>query len=444
MDISKLKELKIKELQKLAMECGIKSVTKYKKNELIDEILRYNEKNEACAQPSAEAVEPEKQEGAGDTMVYSDPVRRTNLMSGVLEVMADGYGFLRSNNYQSGENDVYVSVNQIRRFNLKTGDFIVGNTRMQHEGEKYQALLYVQTVNGDKVDVSIRRKPFDELTPIYPDERIRLEIGKTDYSTRIIDFVAPIGKGQRGIIVAPPKTGKTTLLKNIANSITANNPDIHLIMLLIDERPEEVTDMQRSIKGDVIYSTFDEEPANHAKVAEIVLERAKRLVEHKKDVVILLDSLTRLSRAYNLIVQPSGRTLSGGIDPGALFKPKRFFGAARNIEEGGSLTILATALVETGSRMDDVIFEEFKGTGNMEIRLDSKLQERRIFPAVDIAKSGTRHEEKLLSESELEAIRNIRKAYSNKNTAEVTETIISFITKTENNRQFIDMVEKIL
>lgn len=444
MNISNLTELKIKELQKLAVECGIKSVTKYKKNELIDEILKCNNEASAHEEDIPEPKEPEKQETQGDSMVYSDPVRRTNLMSGVLEVMADGYGFLRSDNYQSGENDVYVSMNQIRRFNLKTGDFIVGNTRMQHEGEKYQALLYVQTVNGDKVDVSIRRKAFDELTPVYPDKRLRLETGKTDFSTRLIDFIAPIGKGQRGIIVAPPKTGKTTLLKNIANSITANNPDIHLIMLLIDERPEEVTDMQRSIKGDVIFSTFDEEPSNHAKVAEIVLERAKRLVEHKKDVVILLDSLTRLSRAYNLIVQPSGRTLSGGIDPGALFKPKRFFGAARNIEEGGSLTILATALIETGSRMDDVIFEEFKGTGNMEIRLDSKLQERRIFPAVDIAKSGTRHEEKLLTEKELEAIRNIRKAYSNKNTAEVTETIISWVTKTENNQQFIDMVEKIL
>ena len=444
MNISNLTELKIKELQKLAVECGIKSVTKYKKNELIDEILKCNNEASAHEEDIPEPKEPEKQETQGDSMVYSDPVRRTNLMSGVLEVMADGYGFLRSDNYQSGENDVYVSMNQIRRFNLKTGDFIVGNTRMQHEGEKYQALLYVQTVNGDKVDVSIRRKAFDELTPVYPDKRLRLETGKTDFSTRLIDFIAPIGKGQRGIIVAPPKTGKTTLLKNIANSITANNPDIHLIMLLIDERPEEVTDMQRSIKGDVIFSTFDEEPSNHAKVAEIVLERAKRLVEHKKDVVILLDSLTRLSRAYNLIVQPSGRTLSGGIDPGALFKPKRFFGAARNIEEGGSLTILATALIETGSRMDDVIFEEFKGTGNMEIRLDSKLQERRIFPAVDIAKSGTRPEEKLLTEKELEAIRNIRKAYSNKNTAEVTETIISWVTKTENNQQFIDMVEKIL
>ena len=438
-----LKELKLKELQKLAAECGIKKISTLKKGELIEKIEEQQGKKPETAEPEkAETIS--KMDAFDDGIVYSDPVRRTNLMSGVLEVMADGYGFLRSDNYQSGENDVYVSVNQIRRFNLKTGDFIVGNTRMQHEGEKYQALLYVQTVNGDKVDVSIRRKAFDELTPVYPSERLHLERGKNDFSTRLIDLVAPIGKGQRGIIVAPPKAGKTTILKNIANSITENNPEAKLIMLLIDERPEEVTDMQRSIKGDVIYSTFDEEPSNHAKVAEIVLERAKRLVEHKQDVVILLDSLTRLSRAYNLVVQPSGRTLSGGIDPGALFKPKRFFGAARNVEEGGSLTILATALVETGSRMDDVIFEEFKGTGNMEIRLDSGLQEKRIFPAMDIAKSGTRHEELLLNTEELEAVRSIRKAYSNKNTAEVTENIINWLMKTDDNKQLVGMIDKIL
>ncbi|MBQ2932087.1 MAG: transcription termination factor Rho [Clostridia bacterium] len=437
METTELKALKLKELQILAAEIGIKKISGMKKSELIEAI---KEAKALQKEQTNEDTENDLQEAT----VYSDPVRRTNLMSGVLEVMADGYGFLRCDNYQSGENDVYVSSNQIRRFNLKTGDFIVGNARMQHEGERYQALLYVQTVNGDKVDVSIRRKSFDDLTPIYPNERLCLERGKTDYSTRLIDLVAPIGKGQRGIIVAPPKTGKTTLLKNIANSITENNPNVHLIMLLIDERPEEVTDMQRSVKGDVIYSTFDEEPLNHAKVAEIVLERAKRLVEHKQDVVILLDSLTRLSRAYNLIVQPSGRTLSGGIDPGALFKPKRFFGAARNIEEGGSLTILATALVETGSRMDDVIFEEFKGTGNMEIRLDSTLQEKRIFPAVDIAKSGTRHEELLLTPEELDAIRSIRKAYSNKNTAEVTELIINWLMKTDDNKQLVSNIGKIL
>ncbi len=429
--------LKLKELQELALKCGVKAVSKLKKSELMEKI------NDAKQNEPIASKETQDETKVED-ITYTDPVRRTNLMSGVLEVMADGYGFLRSDNYQSGENDVYVSSNQIRRFNLKTGDFIVGNTRMQHEGERYQALLYVQTVNGDKVDVSIRRKAFDDLTPVYPNERLKLERGKMDYSTRLIDLIAPIGKGQRGIIVAPPKAGKTTILKNIANSITENNPDVKLIMLLIDERPEEVTDMQRSIKGDIIYSTFDEEPSNHAKVAEIVLERAKRLVEHKKDVVILLDSLTRLSRAYNLIVQPSGRTLSGGIDPGALFKPKRFFGAARNVEEGGSLTILATALIETGSRMDDVIFEEFKGTGNMEIRLDSALQERRIFPAVDIAKTGTRHEELLLSAEELGAVLSIRKAYSNKSTAEVTELIINRLMKTESNADLVESMKKIL
>ncbi|MEG1441643.1 MAG: transcription termination factor Rho, partial [Oscillospiraceae bacterium] len=338
---------------------------------------------------------------------------------------------------------VYVSQNQIRRFRLRTGDFIVGNTRMQHEGERYQALLYVQTVNGDKVDVALRRKSFDDLTPIYPTERLKLATSKTDYAMRIIDLMAPVGKGQRGIIVAPPKAGKTTLLKNIANSITANNPETQLIVLLIDERPEEVTDMKRSINGDVIYSTFDEEPQNHAKVAEIVLERAKRLVEHKKDVVILLDSITRLARAYNLTISPTGRTLSGGLDPGALYKPKRFFGAARNIEEGGSLTILATALVETGSRMDDMIYEEFKGTGNMEIHLDRKLQEKRVFPAIDIAKSGTRKEELLLSKPELEAMWKIRKAFARQNTMEVTETVINWITRTQNNDEFIANITKI-
>ncbi len=427
-----LQTMKIKDLQKVARENGVKNISRLKKDELIEKIIGefVEEKNNDNEQPVAGEI------------VYSDPVRRTNLMSGVLEVLADGYGFLRSDNYQSGENDVYVSSNQIKRFNLKTGDYIVGNTRMQHAGERYQALLYVQTVNGDKVDVSIRRKAFDDLTPVYPTERIKLERGRNDFSMRMIDLVAPIGKGQRGIIVAPPKAGKTTLLKSIANSISENNPDVHLIVLLIDERPEEVTDMQRSINGDVIYSTFDEDPSNHTKVAEIVLERAKRLVEHKKDVVILLDSITRLARAYNLTVMPSGRTLSGGLDPGALYKPKRFFGAARNIEDGGSLTILATALVETGSRMDDVIFEEFKGTGNMEVHLDRKLQEKRVFPAIDIAKSGTRKEELLLDQKELEAIWSIRKAYSSQNTAEVTESIINQLTKTDSNGELVDVLTK--
>ena len=433
---NELQTMKIKDLQEIAKKNGIKNISKLKKDELIEKII-----GEVAAEKKEEKNIDNEQPVASE-IVYSDPVRRTNLMSGVLEVLADGYGFLRSDNYQSGENDVYVSSNQIRRFNLKTGDYIVGNTRMQHEGERYQALLYVQTVNGDKVDVSIKRKAFDDLTPVYPTERIKLERGRNDFSMRMIDLVAPIGKGQRGIIVAPPKAGKTTLLKSIANSISENNPDVHLIVLLIDERPEEVTDMQRSINGDVIYSTFDEDPSNHTKVAEIVLERAKRLVEHKKDVVILLDSITRLARAYNLTVMPSGRTLSGGLDPGALYKPKRFFGAARNIEGGGSLTILATALIETGSRMDDVIFEEFKGTGNMEVHLDRKLQEKRVFPAIDIAKSGTRKEELLLEQKELETIWSIRKAYSSQNTAEVTESIISQLTKTDSNGEFVDVITK--
>lgn len=462
-----LESKKISEVQILAKAAGIKSITKYRKAELIDLILEASEqeqteqsegvqmREESTSEPASTPVvrqqtrhvvrktQPDtEQTEAQSGIEYSDPVRRTNLKSGVLEVMADGYGFLRSDNYQSGENDVYVPVNQIRRFNLKTGDFIVGNTRMQHEGERYEALLYVQTVNGDKVDVSIRRKAFDDLTPIYPTERIRLTTSSRDYAMRLMDMLAPIGKGQRGIIVAPPKAGKTTLLKNIANSITTNHPEVQLIVLLIDERPEEVTDMQRSIQGDVLFSTFDEEPQNHSKVAEIVLERAKRLVEHKKDVVILLDSLTRLSRAYNLTVTPSGRTLSGGLDPGALFRPKRFFGAARNIEEGGSLTILATALVETGSRMDDVIFEEFKGTGNMELHLDRKMQERRIFPAIDIYKSGTRKEELLLDKQEKEAMWKIRRAFSSQAPAFVTEKVLNTLIRTENNNDFINMINK--
>jgi len=326
---------------------------------------------------------------------------------------------------------------------LRTGDLVKGKTRQAKEGEKFQALLYVTSINGEDPESALRRKPFDELTPIFPDERITLEDldNPKELSTRLIDLIAPIGKGQRGLIVSPPKAGKTILLKKIANSITKNFPDIHVIVLLIDERPEEVTDMQRSIKGEVIYSTFDEMPEHHARVSEMVLERAKRLVEHKKDVVILLDSITRLSRAYNLTIAPTGRSLSGGLDPGALYKPKKFFGSARNIEEGGSLTIIATALVETGSRMDDVIFEEFKGTGNMEIYLDRRLSEKRIFPAIDINRSGTRREELLLSQREMECIWAIRKAMSSMGTAEVTEYLISRLIKTSSNEEFIDMIK---
>ena len=448
MESKNLSDLKINELREEAKKMGISKISRLKKQELIDEINKAYKKDTEIAKSEniAKNKTPQKTknntEPASDTE-YSDPVRKTNLKSGVLEVLADGFGFLRCNNYQSGEDDVYVSQNLIRRFNLKTGDLIEGNTRMQHEGERYQALLYVQKVNGDTIDVAIRRKSFDDLTPIYPNERLKLTQSGTDFSVRLIDMIAPIGKGQRGVIVAPPKAGKTTLLKKLANSITENNPEVSLIVLLIDERPEEVTDMQRSIKGDVIFSTFDEEPQNHTKVAEIVLERAKRLVEHKKDVVILLDSITRLARAYNLVISPTGRTLSGGLDPGSLYKPKRFFGAARNIEEGGSLTILATALIETGSRMDDVIFEEFKGTGNMEVHLDRKMQEKRVFPAIDMAKSGTRKEELLLDRRELETMWRIRRAFSDKPSVEVTENILNWIIRTKKNSEFMDNVGKV-
>lgn len=367
-----------------------------------------------------------------------------NPVTGILEVLPDGYGFLRGHNYLSGPRDIYVSPSQIRRFNLKTGDKIVGKGRIQKEGEKFQALLYVSSVNGDPPEVAQKRKPFEQLTPIYPDERITLESDPKELSTRLIDLIAPIGKGQRGLIVSPPKAGKTILLKKIANAITAKYPEIEVIVLLIDERPEEVTDMQRSIKGDVVYSTFDELPEHHIKVAEIVLERAQRLVEHNKDVVILLDSITRLARAYNLTIPPTGRTLSGGLDPGALHKPKRFFGSARNIENGGSLTIIATALIDTGSRMDDVIYEEFKGTGNLELHLDRKLSEKRIFPAIDINRSGTRREELLLSQKELEGIWAIRKAMSNLGTADVTEMIINRLMSTKTNAEFVNGINTAL
>lgn len=361
---------------------------------------------------------------------------------GVLEILADGYGFLRSSNYMSGYKDVYISQSQIRRFSLKTGDLVQGKTRKAKDGEKFQALLYVTSVNGENPEKVSQRKPFDELTPIYPVKRITLENKKMpkELATRLIDLVSPIGKGQRGLIVSPPKAGKTILLKKIADSISANYPDIYLIVLLIDERPEEVTDMQRSIKGDVVFSTFDEVPEHHTKVAEMVLERAQRLVEHGRDVVILLDSITRLARAYNLTVPATGRTLSGGLDSSALHKPKRFFGAARNIEEGGSLTIIATALVETGSRMDEVIYEEFKGTGNMEIHLDRKISEKRIFPAVDIFRSGTRREELLLSQREIEGVWTIRKNLSEGRPDRIIEIIINDLMRTNSNADFLDLM----
>ncbi|MGI6727244.1 MAG: transcription termination factor Rho [Anaerovoracaceae bacterium] len=403
------------------------------------------EKEEAMSTEKADSTE-EKQDG--DTVEekpekrFYQPSEERPEVEGILDLADGGFGFLRFQNFLTSEEDVYVSPSQIRRFNLKTGDKIKGIARKPNDGEKFGAILYVKAVNGDEPGVAMRRPDFDELTPIFPNERITLENGSTELSMRLIDLVAPIGKGQRGLIVAPPKAGKTVLLKKVAASIERIYPDIELIVLLVDERPEEVTDMQRSISGEVIYSTFDELPSNHVKVAEMVLARAQRLVEHGRDVVILLDSITRLARAYNLVIPPTGRTLSGGLDPGALHKPKKFFGAARNLEEGGSITILATALIETGSRMDDVIFEEFKGTGNMELHLDRKLSEKRIFPAINLSKSGTRREDLLMSQEEMEAIWYMRRALSNQGTQEVTETIIDNLAHTKNNADFIQIIKK--
>ena len=364
---------------------------------------------------------------------------------GILEVMPDGYGFIRSANYLPGENDVYVAPSQIRRFGLKTGDIVEGNTRIKTQNEKFSALLYVKSINGYSPETASRRKNFEDMTPIFPDRRLRLERPGSSVAMRVADLLSPVGKGQRGMIVSPPKAGKTTLLKEAAQSVKANNPDMHLIILLIDERPEEVTDFREAIEGpnvEVIYSTFDEQPEHHKRVAEMVMERAKRLVEHRKDVTILLDSITRLTRAYNLVVPPSGRTLSGGLDPAALHMPKRFFGAARNMREGGSLTILATALVDTGSKMDDVIYEEFKGTGNMELVLDRKLSEKRIFPAIDIPKSGTRREDLLLTPDELEATAILRKALNGLKSEDAADKILDMFAKTKNNAEFVAVVKK--
>ena len=391
------------------------------------------------------AAEGEEVEAKAETAERRQKQERPEV-EGILEIQEENnFGFLRFSNFLTSDKDIYVSPTQIRRFNLKTGDKIRCITRLPKEGERFGALLYVLTVNGDEPGVAIRRPDFEDLTPVFPYERIRLESGSRELSMRLIDLVAPIGKGQRGLIVAPPKAGKTVLLKSIANSIEASYPDIEMIVLLVDERPEEVTDMRRSLKGgEVIYSTFDELPQHHVKVAEMVLARAQRLVEHGKDVVILLDSITRLARAYNMVVPASGRTLSGGLDTGALHKPKKFFGAARKMEEGGSITILATALVETGSRMDDVIFEEFKGTGNMELHLDRKLSEKRIFPAISLNKSGTRREDLLMDQEELEAVWTMRRALANSNSQDVTETIIENLAHTRNNRDFIQVIKKVM
>lgn len=477
-------------LKEIAKELEIKNISKYKKSELIDEILNKNvntiEKDGVILK---EKISPKTKENTSYSNYnnnqnnsynnsnnnynnqnnnynnsnnnynnqnnYQNSNRNNNqgernlssaeTISGILQIQENNsFGFLRGKNCLSSSEDVYVSPAQIRRFNLSTGDKLEGKVREPKEGEKFKALIYLEKVNDENPENAVKRIPFEKLTPIYPKERIRLEgNGQNDLSTRLMDIICPIGKGQRGMIVAPPKAGKTTLLKQLAQNISKNCPEVKLIVLLIDERPEEVTDMQRSINGEVVYSTFDEEPQNHERVAQMILEHGKRRVEQGQDVVILLDSLTRLSRAYNLTITPTGRTLSGGLDPGSLIMPKKFFGAARNIEEGGSLTILATALVETGSRMDDMIFEEFKGTGNMEVHLDRKLQERRIFPAIDIYKSGTRKEDLLLSDEEREVAYSIRKVmYTDGNADKVTENLIKMLGKTKNNEEFIRMFEK--
>ena len=428
-----LEDYSLSELRELAKNKNIKGYSKYKKSELIDLLTENDTTNNEDKNNESVVTD--------SNTTYKITNSDDKIAEGILEVLPDGYGFLRGENYLSTPDDVYISPVQIRRFKLDTGDHIKGISRMAKEGERFPSLIFVGEVNGEAPEKAYRRKKFDDLTPIYPTERIKLETEPNEYAMRMIDLISPIGKGQRGMIVAPPKVGKTTLIKKFANSITKNNPEIELIVLLIDERPEEVTDMKRSINGDVIYSTFDELPEHHVKVAEMVIERSKRLVEQGKDVVILLDSITRLARAYNLVIPSSGRTLSGGLDPNALHKPKKFFGAARNIENGGSLTILASALIETGSRMDDVIFEEFKGTGNMEVHLDRKLSEKRIFPAIDINKSGTRREDLLLTPKEMETVYALRKALNNLSVADVTENIISQMVQTKNNAEFLDKID---
>ena len=488
----KYESLALVNLKEIAKARGIRGTSAMKKAELGEAMLREDEKErEAAKEPVKESIKEAVKESAKESV--KEPIkesvkeavkepetkerdafpRKMNMVRkpvdkrgennaeeekyptdldsgitahGILEVMPDGFGFIRSANYLPGENDVYVAPSQIRRFNLKTGDILEGNTRIKTQNEKFSALLYVKTINGYTPDMAARRCNFEDMTPIFPDERLKLEISSASVSMRIMDLMSPVGKGQRGMIVSPPKAGKTTLLKEVAKSIKLNSPEVHLIILLIDERPEEVTDIKEAIEGpnvEVIYSTFDELPEHHKRVSEMVIERAKRLVEHKKDVMILLDSITRLTRAYNLTVPPSGRTLSGGLDPAALHMPKRFFGAARNMRGGGSLTILATAMVGTGSKMDDVVYEEFKGTGNMEMVLDRKLSEKRMFPAIDIPKSSTRRDDLLLSEEEQEAMNIMRKALNSLKPEEAVEKILDMFSKTRNNAEFVQMVKKI-
>lgn len=471
----KLQTLPLAELKEIAKSQGMKGLSGMKKSDIIDLLCQYAEETEEPKETKAtmtrvehSAPRPERQD-RGERIAKSAPVQALPQIqpqfsdqspqdmveldsgieaNGILEVMPDGFGFIRCENFLPGENDVYVAPSQIRRFNMKTGDIIVGNRRVKTAQEKFAALLYIRSVNGMPPSVLEKRPNFEDLTPVFPNERLHMETAGKVNSTamRVLDLLAPIGKGQRGLIVSPPKAGKTTLLKQVAQAITNNNPDMHLIILLIDERPEEVTDVKESVFGrnvEIIYSTFDELPERHKRVSEMVVERARRLVEHGRDVTILLDSITRLARAYNLVVPPSGRTLSGGLDPAALHMPKRFFGAARNMREGGSLTILATALVDTGSRMDDVIYEEFKGTGNMELVLDRKLSEKRIFPAIDILKSGTRRDDLLLTREEGEAVDIIRKATNTLKPEDAVEKILDLFSKTRNNREFVENAKRI-
>ena len=439
----KYESLPLATLKDLAKARGLKGISTMKKAELIERMLEEDEK----VKNNAKETVKELSANTGDKEVHDiDKLDSGITVRGILEVMQDGYGFIRSANYLPGDNDVYVSPSQIRRFNLKTGDILEGNTRIKTQQEKFSALLYLSKVNNIDPMKIMHRKNFEDMTPVFPNERLSLECGKTSTAMRIMDLMSPIGKGQRGMIVSPPKAGKTTLLKQVALSVQKNNPEVHLLILLIDERPEEVTDIRESIEGEnveVIYSTFDELPEHHKRVSEMVIERAKRLVEHKKDVMILIDSITRLARAYNLTVPPSGRTLSGGLDPAALHMPKKFFGAARNMREGGSLTILATALVDTGSRLDDMVFEEFKGTGNMELVLDRKLSERRIFPAIDITRSGTRREDLLLTPDELTAVSTIRKSISGLKNDDAIEQILNHFVHTKNNAEFIETLPKV-
>ena len=440
--------LKLHDLQEIAKKRGMKGISTLRRAGLIEALLKQDEQD--AQEMASQNVRVARRDIRPDTPIlhkdeFVSELDSGQLANGILEVMPDGFGFIRSANYLPGDADIYVSPSQIRRFNMKTGDIVYGNIRIKTQGEKFNALLYVQSINGYRPDEAARRFNFEDMTPIFPNERIRLEKPGASIAMRVMDLMCPVGKGQRGMIVSQPKAGKTTLLKEVAKSVTANNPEIHLIILLIDERPEEVTDIREAIEGpnvEVIYSTFDEKPEHHKRVSEMVIERARRLVEHKQDVMILLDSITRLTRAYNLTEASSGRTLSGGLDPAALYMPKRFFGAARNMREGGSLTILATALIDTGSKMDDVVYEEFKGTGNMEMILDRKLSERRIFPAIDIQKSGTRREDLLLTPDEFEGINTLRRAFNSNKSEESVNQVLDLFAKTRNNGEFISMVRK--